>query len=210
MTPKAEAILSYIYQYLKAHHHAPTVTEIAKASYINSRGTVGRYLKQLATEGYITLQPGAHRNIQLTHKAEKLYQHTPCNMEATSIPLLGKIAAGRPIEAVLNQERVDFSFFVSEGNYALKVVGDSMIDEGIHDGDLVVCRYSKTAKNGDIVVALVNQQFTTLKEFYHDSIRHSVILKPANSHMEPMTYPADQIEIQGIMVGLLRMMRQAV
>ena len=204
MTPKAQAILQYIHQYIKAHRIAPTITEIGKNNYINSRGTIGRYVQQLSEEGYLILHPGKQRNIELTAKAKAMYDELLEKAEL-SLPLLGKIAAGRPIEAILNQERIDFSFLVSEGHYALKVVGNSMVDEGIVDGDLVVCRYAQTANNGEIVVALVNAEFATLKAFFYDREKQKVTLKPANMHMEPMIYDAHQIEVQGIMVGLLRM-----
>ncbi len=120
------------------------------------------------------------------------------------VPFLGYIAAGQPIEAIKNQEYVDVPKLLrGDGrNYVLQVQGDSMIDEGILDGDLVVIEERDQARNGEIVVALIDGCEATLKRIQQR--RGQVVLRPANSAMEPMIYDVDQVEIQGVLVGQMR------
>ncbi len=185
------------YEFVKAfvqkRDYAPTVAEIAKGIGIQSRGVVHRYLKALVDKGYIRLQPNRHRNIQLL-------EHDP----AVSIPLVGSIAAGQPIEAIEQQETVDVAHvFLGPKRYALRVKGDSMVEEGIFDGDIVICERRDHAKDGDIVVALIDHERATLKRLYHKT-NDTVSLVPANPAHRPMIYPADRVEIQGIYIGLVR------
>jgi len=198
MTPKAHQILDFIRQFIRKNVFSPTITEIGGGIKLSSRGTVYRYLEQLEEDGYLVLHPGKQRNIELMPKAWSE------RVEDFSLPILGRIAAGRPIEAILNQEYVDFKDLSKKDRYVLKVCGDSMIDEGIFDGDLVICRHSQRADNGDIVVALVDNQFATLKRFFRKD-KNKITLKPANDKFEPVTYNSDRITVQGIMEGLLRL-----
>ena len=125
-------------------------------------------------------------------------------MSRRFLPLLGRIAAGQPIEAISDQRSVDIAnIFLRENHYALQVKGDSMIEEGIFDGDVVVCKHANVADDGQIVVALVDDREATLKRLRRNQDR-SVTLFPANPHLQPMTYPADRVQVQGIYVGLLR------
>lgn len=198
MTPKEFQVLEFIRSFVSKHHYSPTVSEIALAIGMSSRGTVYRYLQQLAEGGHILMKQGKQRNIQLT-------QQGWCNHgQGLNLPLLGRIAAGKPIEAILNQEHVDLGMFVGDDRYVLKVYGDSMIDEGIYDGDLVVCQHAQRANNGDIVVALIDKAFATLKKFFRNE-SGQIVLKPANTELTPVTYAANRIEVQGIFLGLLRL-----
>ena len=183
----------FIQRFFHEHDHAPTAAEIATGIGIKSRGVIHRYLKQLAEEGLIRLLPKRHRNIQLLAASPD-----------RSLPLVGAIAAGQPIEAIEQQEAVDVaSIFLGTNRYALKVKGESMIDEGILDGDIVVCERTQMAQNGQIVVALIDHEQATLKRLYYNDDK-SVTLVPANPSHHPMIYSADRVEIQGIYVGLLR------
>ncbi len=198
MTPKEHQILEFIRGFISKHRYSPTIAETAKGINANSRGTVYRYIEQLSQAGHLILNEGKQRNIELTPQGwgDPGY--------GFNLPILGKIAAGKPIEAVLHREVVDFKGLLGDDKYALKICGDSMIDEGIHDGDLVVCRHAQQANNGDIVVALVDNAFATLKRFYRAD-KDNVTLKPENKTLQPVTYAAERIIIQGIMIGLLRL-----
>ncbi|CAM4455866.1 MAG: LexA repressor [Legionellaceae bacterium] len=133
---------------------------------------------------------------------------TPSSASNTSdytIPLLGKIAAGKPIEAIANNQNLDLChMFAGKQTYALFVQGDSMIDEGIFDGDIVICEQSNVAKNDDIVVALIDQENATLKRF-KNNYDGTVLLKPENLSMPPMIYQAERVQIQGILLGVIRL-----
>ena len=183
----------FIRGFFKEYGYAPTASEIAEGIGIKSRGVVHRYLKALVAAGSIVLTPKRHRNIRLLAPID----------DSASLPLLGAIAAGQPIEAIPQQETVDVaSIFVGPNRYALKVKGDSMIDEGILDGDIVICQKSDTAVNGQIVVALIDKEEATLKRLEcHDKI---VTLYPANARLKPMIYSAERVTIQGIYIGLVR------
>lgn len=194
LTPKLKATLEYIQNYIAQKEYAPTLAEIAKGIGIRSRGVVHRYLQRLCDAQLIDIVPGKRRNILLKQ---------PLLMQ---VPVLGRIAAGCPIEAIHNQETLDIAYtLLGKDRYALKVEGESMIDEGIMDGDLVICQHSESAQDGDIVVALIDSEHVTLKRFYLNRQTGVVTLRPANSKMKDLTYPASRVKIQGIMVGLLRL-----
>lgn len=183
----------FISSYFSEYGHAPTVAEIAAGTGLRSRGVVHRYLRALVTAGVIALIPNRHRNIHLTAKARENF----------SLPLVGRIAAGKPIEAIPQIETVDVaSLFLGPRRYALRVVGDSMMDDGIFEGDIVVCERCETAENGQVVVALIDNHEATLKRFKREG--SCVTLLPANTALQPMEYLASRVQIQGIYVGLLR------
>ena len=118
--------------------------------------------------------------------------------------IVGKIAAGQPIEAIEHKEPVDVSHvFLGEGRYALKVVGDSMVDEGIFDGDIVVCQRASSVENGQIAVVLIDQSWATLKKVYRQE-PDQILLVPANVSYEPQIYESSRVTIQGSFIGLLR------
>lgn len=184
----------FIKDFFKNQGHAPTIAEIAKGIGIKSRGVAHRYVRALADNGLLKLIPDCRRNIELI-------QEEP---EYPLLPLVGRIAAGQPIEAVPQHEALDImNIFLGANRFALQVKGDSMIEEGIMDGDLVVCEHCGSAKNGQIVVALIDNQEATLKKIQYNQ-DHSVTLIPANMNLQPMVYPAKRVQIQGIFIGLMR------
>lgn len=194
LTLSQKKTLTFIEQFIAEHDYAPSNDEIAKGIGISSRGVAHRYVSALKEAGYITVVPNKQRNIQLVHASQQ-----------TGLPLLGKIAAGQPIQAIHQTETVDvMGSLLGENRYALKVVGNSMVDEGILDGDLVVCEHSEQARNGQIVVALVDEDVATLKRIQANK-DNTISLHPANSDYLPMTYEASRIRIQGIYIGLLRL-----
>ncbi len=194
LTRKLTQTYNFIQEFMREHRYAPTMAEIAEGIGIKSRGVVHRYVQSLAEEGLLSIIPGKRRNIRLIEQGSN-----------TAIPVMGYIAAGRPIEAATAPETIDIAYTLTGSErYALRVKGDSMIEEGIFEGDLVICEYAETANNGDIVVALVDNETVTLKQFYY-AYNGTVTLKPANCTMQPMNYSAERVKIQGIMVGLLRL-----
>lgn len=189
----------FIRDYIARHGRAPLLEEIAKGLGIRSKGVVHRYVQALADEGVITLLPGRHRGIQLTD--DGALQQQP------SLPLVGKIAAGRPIEAIEGQDEINLAeFFIGPNRFVLKVQGDSMVEAGILDGDMVVVERCQRADDGDIVVALIDREEATLKRLQNNR-DGSVTLHPANSTLSPLRYASARISIQGRLVGQLRRYR---
>lgn len=185
----------FIKKFLAEHDYAPTAAEIAAGTGIKSRGVVHRYLKALAAAGKIHLTPKRHRNISLVNETIAT---------GHALPLIGAIAAGSPIEAITDADPIDLSkIFLGDQRYALTVKGDSMIDEGIFDGDIVVCERADQANSGQIVVAIIDNQEATLKRL-EKTMTGQVVLHPANERLEPMVFDAHRVAIQGIYVGLLR------
>lgn len=191
LTLSQKKVYEFIKEYVQNNGHSPTMAEIAKGIGIQSRGVVHRYVSALADEGLIEILPGRRRNIQLVSQNNLLV-------------LKGRIAAGSPIEAIPDNETLDIvNIFLGAKRYALKVKGDSMIEEGIFEGDVVVCEYCESPAEGKIVVALIDHEDATLKRIKYNN-DNTVTLIPANSRLSPKTYARDRVTIQGIYVGLLR------
>ena len=188
-------ILNFIHAFIIKHGHSPTLVEIGKAMDISSKGTIHRYVQNLRNQGLLAQPERGWRGIRLADDALST---------STTLPLVGRIAAGQPIEAVNNQEEINLSeMFVGKDRFALQIKGDSMIDIGILDGDIVVIEPRDAAQFGDIVVALIDDQEATLKRFKRLK-DGSVELSPENQHLQPMVYDASRVKIQGILVGQLR------
>lgn len=194
LTELQSRILDFIRDYLEAHGQAPTLTEIGQGVGVSSKGTVHRYVQALTDKGYLERHAHSWRGLRLVEP----------DSEGSTLPLQGRIAAGCPIEAIPDQEEIDLaSLFNGVGRYVLEVKGDSMIEAGILDGDMVVIEQSDTADEGEIVVALIDNEEATLKRL----ARHpdgDVELIPANSAMQPLVYAPDRVRIQGRLVGQLR------
>lgn len=195
LTQRQQEILSFIESYLDSRGYSPSMEEIANHFGIASLNAIHKHLRVLEERGFIHRLSNRARSIRVLH--EELGQ-------VRSIPLLGRIAAGMPIEAVSNREE----FFVPESlltrgqNYVLQVEGDSMIDEHIQDGDLIVVEQRESARDGETVVALIDGDRATLKKVYREGSR--VRLQPANPTVDPIFVPADRLQIQGVVVGLIR------
>ena len=188
-------ILNFIHAFIIKHGHSPTLVEIGKAMDISSKGTIHRYVQNLRNQGLLAQPERGWRGIRLADDALS---------NSTTLPLVGRIAAGQPIEAVENQEEINLSeMFVGKDRYALQIKGDSMIDIGILDGDIVVIQPQNTAQFGDVVVALIDDQEATLKRF--KKLKDGRIeLSPENQDFEPMVYDPIRVKIQGLLVGQLR------
>ena len=193
LTDSQRKTLTFIRHYVAQHGYAPKLQEIAAGIGIQSRGVVHRYVQALITEGHLKNSSGRHRGLQLVESSHD-----------TRLPLLGTIAAGQPIEAIPGHDEINLTdFFMGPGRFALKVQGESMIDAGILDGDIAIIKQQNDARNGDIVVALIDNENATLKTFQRMD-QHLIKLIPANKYMQAMIYEAERIQIQGILVGSLR------
>ncbi len=199
LTERQREILDFIRETLEKRGVSPTHREICERFGYSSYGTAHKHLKLLEQKGYLRRHWNQKRGVELTDLA------TPELQGDRELPFLGIIAAGKPIEAVPGDDRVQVPPHLLHGrngdHYVLKVQGDSMIDEGIHDGDLVVVKRREVAQPGEMVVALVADE-VTLKRFYPEGDR--VRLQPSNPTMQPIFVAADLVRVQGIVVGLMR------
>ena len=200
LTDRQKQVYDYLCGYVRKHQQTPKLREIAEHLGIQSRGTVHRYLQALVQDGLIEIEPDRARGIRLLEAVGK-------PAKSFCLPLLGRIAAGLPIEAIPDKDEIDLSeFFIRPNRFVLKVTGDSMIEAGILDGDMVVVEQASTARDGEIVVALIDREEATLKTIRRNSDR-SISLIPSNSSMKPMRYPAERVQIQGVVVGQMRSYR---
>ncbi len=193
LTKRQAQILAYITEFIDRHNYAPSYREIGQHFGLTSTATIAEHIESLKAKGYLSHEENLARSIQVT----------PAQIEESfvSIPMLGTIAAGKPIEAVATNETIDIPRDMMGNNvYALKVKGESMIEDGILSGDYVIIEQSRVAKNGDIVVALVDNDSVTLKRFYKE--KDYVRLQPANSTMNPIFLK--KVAIQGKVRGLIR------
>jgi len=198
LTSQENNVLKFIRQYLAQYGYAPKFKEIGLAIGVNSQGTVHRYVQALEDKGYIERAKGNARCMNLV----ELPLVSP-----PTIPLVGRIAAGLPIEAVEDQQELNLAeMFMGPELFALRVSGDSMMDAGILDNDYVIIKKQPVARDGDIVVAMIDKVEATLKRFKRKSERE-VALIPENADMETMVYAAERVNIHGVLVGQMRSYR---
>jgi repressor LexA len=198
LTKRQKEILDHIDGFIAERGYAPSFEEIALHFGYSSLATVHEHLSNLERKGYIRKSYNESRSIELVKPEE--------GPQAVELPLLGAIAAGLPIEAVGQTETFAVPpDMVRRGreNYVLKVEGDSMIDEHIRDGDYIVVSSQDTADNGQMVVALVDGEGATVKKLYREP-GNRIRLQPANERMDPIVLDARQVQVQGIVVGVIR------
>ncbi|BBM81934.1 transcriptional repressor LexA [Candidatus Uabimicrobium amorphum] len=201
ITPKQKALLTFVCNFTAENGYAPSQREIADHFGWKSLGTVQDYLKKLEAKGVLKKEWNARRAIEVDHR---FVENFMIPKESVSVPLLGKIAAGRPIEAIVSsEERIPVpKEMVRNGSfYALTVEGNSMIEDGIFEGDYIVVRRQQNAENGEMVVALVDNS-ATVKRMYRQKSR--IELRPANETMESFYVKPHEVKVQGIVVGLYR------
>ena len=194
LTRRQQEIYDYLIEKQYYFDQPPTHDELCRALGLSSRGSLHKHIQALVEAGLVEPMDRSHRGIRLVDPGEP----------EAGIPFLGSIAAGRPIEAVTQPEfmQVPDELLGSSPCYILQVRGDSMIEAGILDGDYVVIEQRDSARNGEIVVALVNNEEATLKRIEQQP--GQVILHPANASMTAMTYTTAEVAIQGVLRGLLR------
>ena len=193
LTRLEKRILGAIREHHTDYSEMPTIRQIGKTVGVKSPGTVGRYINALIDKGYLERQPRIWRGLKLIQ-----------DEDVTSLPLMGRIAAGLPIEAITGENELNPNELLGGSNrYALQITGNSMVEAGIHDKDWVIIQIQDYADNGQIVVALINNTEVTLKYLYYHS-NDRIELRPANSSLQSMIYKADQILIQGILAAQMR------
>jgi repressor LexA len=200
LTRSERKVHSYLAHYLKLHHLSPTYEEIQAHLNVASKSTVKQLIDSLETRGVLRRLPRRHRGIDLIEWPADWSQH-----DEGEIPLLGQIAAGFPIHSFPQADtlRVPQDMIGSGSHYALKVRGNSMQGDGILDGDYLIIESRMTARNGEIVVALIDDEQATLKRFYLESDR--IRLEPSNSDFKPVFIkPPQRLRIQGIVSGVIR------
>ena len=192
----------FISDFVQKQGYSPSFEEIGEGLGLSSLATVHKHISNLEKKGLLTRDYNRSRSIDLLPPKGRLKQAMSVNTTMV-LPLLGRIAAGQPIEAVQNPETISLADFVrSKEVFVLEVRGDSMQDEHIMSGDYVLVEKAKTAHNGDIVVALVGGSDATLKRFYREG--DNIRLQPSNVSMQPIIMPAASVEVQGRVIGVLR------
>jgi repressor LexA len=196
LTRRQREILDFIRRFLDQHGYAPSLLEIGRAFSLSSPATVHKHLHALEARGAIRRSRGRRRFLELVDP--------PVTERFVELPIFGSVPAGKPIEAVVGGDRiaVPLALVPRAPAYVLKVQGNSMLDEQIRDGDLVIVESRPVAENGETVVALLRDSEVTLKKFYRE--RGKVRLVPANPAFEALVLPAREVRIQGIVRGLLR------
>jgi repressor LexA len=205
LTKRQKEFLDFLAGFLEQKGYSPSYEEIAEGLNLASLATVHKHILALESKQYLKRGFNQSRSLEITPKyyAEQR-QHRAASAPPMEVPLLGRIAAGRPVESASGQDAVSFADFLGDPNtYALQVRGESMIDDHICDGDYVLVERTETARDGDIVVALVNGAESTLKRFYREP-NGQVRLQPANATMDPIYVPGDAVAIQGKVLAVLR------
>lgn len=203
LTKRQKEVLDYLVSFETKHGYAPSFEEIGKGMKLTSLATVHKHVTTLEKKGFIRRGYNQSRSIEIV-QLPKTVKEQVIERRIQELPLVGRIAAGRPLEAVEERETISLGDFARGGSsFVLQVKGTSMIEDHILDGDFVVCEQTQVANNGDIVVALVGGEDATLKRFYREG-PGKVRLQPANSEMAPIYVPAGDVKIQGRVIGVLR------
>ena len=196
LTERQKEIVEFIRRYRQRRGISPTQREICEEFGYSSFGTLQKHIKLLLNKGVLVRDWNKRRSLALAEEDERSF--------AVEVPLFGRIAAGRPIEVLPGDETVAVPESLTRrgDNYVLRVNGTSMIDDGIHDGDFVIVNRREKAANGEMVAALVNGE-ATLKRYYRESDGR-VRLQPANERVTPLVLPEHEVQVQGVVVGLMR------
>ena len=198
LTKRQRQILDYVQSFIEAYGYSPSFEEIAEHFGYSSLATVHEHLSNLEQKGFLRKNYNKSRSLEVV----------PAEMGtlAVELPLLGSVAAGLPIEALRDNEdtvAVPHDMVPKGNNYVLRVKGNSMVDEQIRDGDYIIVNSRQTAENGEMVVALVDGEAATVKKFYRERDGR-IRLQPANPTMQPMYFQPAEVQIQGIVVGVIR------
>ncbi len=201
LTKRQKQVLDFIAGFVEENGYCPSYEEIARGLDLASLATVHKHISVLESKNYLKRGFNQSRSLELSSRYLQEQKRYKAVLE---IPLLGRIAAGLPVESVEQQEMLNFADFAGDGNnYALEVRGNSMIDDHICDGDLILLERVTQVRDGDIVVALVHGSETTLKRFYREA-GDMIRLQPANSAMKPIMAPAKDVQVQGRLLAVLR------
>jgi repressor LexA len=196
LTKRQREILDYLNEFIQQHGYAPSLEEIGRRFGLSSLATVHKHLTNLQEKGFIKRAWNRSRSVELIP--------TRAGGRTLELPLLGYVAAGAPIDAITTAETIAVpdNLVGKFDTYVLRVRGDSMIDEQIRDGDYVIIEDRKHAENGEMVIALLGGAEVTLKKFYREN--GHIRLQPANPAMQPLVIDADHVQVQGVVVGVMR------
>ena len=203
LTRRQRQVYDYIASFVQSHGYSPSFEEIGAGMGLSSLATVHKHITNLEKKGLLRRDYNRSRSIDVLPPKGRLKQQMMPPPSPLELPLVGRIAAGRPVEALENPATISLGDFTgSKEVYVLQVTGESMQDEHIVDGDYVLVEKTNTAREGEIVVALVEGTDATLKRFYKEGDR--VRLQPSNAAMQPILVPAAAVQIQGRVIGVLR------
>jgi repressor LexA len=196
LTRRQKEIFDYICGYLEREGYAPSLEEIGEQFGLSSVATVHKHVQNLVEKGLLRKAWNRSRSIEVVDHSQ--------SESSVVVPLLGSVAAGAPIEAIASPDQIEVpaEMVGSRECFALRVTGDSMIEDHICDGDVVVLERREVPRDGETVVALIEREECTLKKIYRDGGK--IRLVPANSALRTLEYPAESVEVQGVVVGLLR------
>ena len=203
LTKRQKEVLDFLVAFVNKHGYSPSFEEIARALRLTSLATVHKHVTTLERKGFVRRGYNRSRSIEVVQLPKSVREQV-LERHTLELPLAGRIAAGRPLEAI--EERETFSlgqFARGHNNYVLRVKGNSMIEDHILDGDFIVVEQTQEANPGEVIVALVDGDEATLKRFYREP-GGKIRLQPANSEMQPIVVAASQVKIQGRVVGVLR------
>ena len=207
LTPRQLQLLKAVAGFQASRCYSPTIGELASGLGI-SRSTAFEHIGELRKKGLLSTRPGRARSLKLTSKSQELLNRltddrlNAQSSQSTGIPLVGRVAAGAPIEAIEDKDHLSLGSHFGTGDdvFALEVAGDSMVDDDIRNGDYIICRRSPVANNGQLVIAIVDNEEATLKRFYKE--KTLARLQPANEDYDPIYTEACRIE--AVVVGLVR------
>jgi len=202
LTKRQRELYDFLTNFVAKNGYSPSFEEIGAGLGLSSLATVHKHLTNLEKKGLVKRDYNRSRSIDVLAPKGR-FKEEMAVAPGVELPLLGRIAAGRPVETLENPETISLNDVTrSKDVFVLQVSGDSMQDEHIVDGDYVMVEKIKTARNGEIVVALVDGSDTTLKRFYHEGDK--IRLQPSNAAMAPIMVPAAAVQIQGRVIGVLR------
>ena len=201
LTKRQKQVMDFIANFVDENGYCPSYEEIARGLELASLATVHKHISVLEAKNYLKRGFNQSRSLELTPKYIQEQRRLRPSLE---VPMLGRIAAGLPVEAVEHREVLNFADFAGDGNtFALEVRGNSMIEDHICDGDLILLEKVGQVRDGDIVVALVGGSDTTLKRFFREA-GEQVRLQPANAELKPIILAARDVQIQGRLLAVLR------
>jgi repressor LexA len=203
LTKRQKEVLDFLVNFLNKHGYSPSFEEMAKSLKLTSLATVHKHITTLEKKGFIRRGYNQSRSIEVMQLPKPVREQV-IERHSMELPLAGRIAAGRPLEAVEERETISLGDFAHARNcFVLQVKGNSMVEDHILDGDFIVVEQTQVANHGEIVVALVRDSEATLKRFYREP-GGKIRLQPANSEMQPIVVPGQDVKIQGRVISVLR------
>ena len=203
LTKRQKEVLDFLVSFLNKHGYSPSFEEMAKSLKLTSLATVHKHITTLEKKGFIRRGYNQSRSIEVMQLPKPVREQVIAR-QTMELPLAGRIAAGRPLEAVEERETISLGDFAHARNcFVLQVKGNSMIEDHILDGDFIVVEQTQVANPGEIVVALVRDSEATLKRFYREA-GGKIRLQPANSELQPLVVPGQDVKIQGRVISVLR------